>query len=361
MKSIYYTLILSIVMLGSACSDKKEPVQKEKLRPVKYAEISYSGIGQVRSFNGTARSDKEINLSFRTSGILTTLNISAGQKVTKGDLLAQIDNSEARLSLEQSISSLNSAKANLNTSTSTLERTKTLFEKGSASLSDYENAKSSFASAKADFESKKRSVEIQKKQVGYGIIYSPANGIIASKNVENNENVGSGSVIAILNAGSFMEISLGMPENVINRVHNGMKVMAKFPALQGKSYEGVVNEIAPSIESGSATYPVRIKLLGHNIEVKSGMAANITFTFPKTDNQEVLIVPISAVGEDSKGNFVYLIEKQSESIGLIKKQHFTIGKLSPVGFEIVKGLKPGQTVATAGLQTLLDGQKVSLK
>ena len=235
MKSKYYTLILSIVMLGSACSDKKEPVQKEKLRPVKYAEISYSGIGQVRSFNGTARSDKEINLSFRTSGILTTLNISAGQKVTKGDLLAQIDNSEARLSLEQSISSLNSAKANLNTSTSTLERTKTLFEKGSASLSDYENAKSSFASAKADFESKKRSVEIQKKQVGYGIIYAPANGIIASKNVENNENVSSGSVIAILNAGSFMEISLGMPENVINRVHKGMKVMAKFPALQGKS------------------------------------------------------------------------------------------------------------------------------
>ena len=168
MKSIYYILILSIVMFGSACSDKKEPVQKEKLRPVKYAKISYSGIGQVRSFNGTARSDKEINLSFRTSGILTTLNISAGQKVTKGDLLAQIDNSEARLSLEQSISSLNSAKANLNTSTSTLDRTKTLFEKGSASLSDYENAKSSFASAKADFESKKRTIEIQKKQVGYG-------------------------------------------------------------------------------------------------------------------------------------------------------------------------------------------------
>ncbi|MDE5417163.1 efflux RND transporter periplasmic adaptor subunit [Ancylomarina sp. DW003] len=361
MKTIYYTLILAIVVFSSACSNKKEPVQKENLRPVKYAEISYSGIGQVRSFNGTARSDKEINLSFRTSGILTILNISAGQKVKKGELLAQIDNSEARLSLEQSISSLNSAKANLNTSTSTLSRTKTLFEKGSASLSDYENAKSSFASAKADFESKKRTVEIQKKQVGYGIIYAPANGIIASKNVENNENVGSGSVIAVLNAGSFMEISLGMPENVINRVHKGMKVIAKFPALQGKKFEGVVDEIAPSIESGSATYPVRVKLLGKNTEVKSGMAANITFNFPKTDNQEVLIVPISAVGEDSKGNFVYLIEKQSEKIGLIKKQHFTIGELSPIGFEVVKGLKPGQIVATAGLQTLLDGQKVSLK
>jgi len=361
MRIIPQILFLSFIILSTACTDKKKPVKKDLLRPVRYAKISYSGIGQVRSFNGTAQSDKEINLSFRTNGILTTLNISTGQKVTKGELLAQIDNSEARLSLEQSISALNSAKANLNTSTSTLARTKTLFEKGSASLSDYENAKSSFASANADFESKKRSVEIQKKQVGYGIIYAPANGIIAAKNVENNENVSSGSVIAVLNAGSFMEISLGIPENVINRVHKGMKVMAKFPALQGKNFEGTVDEIAPSVESGSATYPVRVKLLGQNTKVKSGMAANITFTFPKTDNQEILIVPISAVGEDSKGNFVYLIEKQSEAIGLIKKQHFTIGELSPIGFEVVKGLNSGQIVATAGLQTLLDGQKVSLK
>jgi len=361
MKSIYSILILSVLIFSSACSNKKEPEQKEKLRPVKYAEVTYSGVGQIRSFNGTARSDKEINLSFRTSGILTTLNISAGQKVFKGELLAQIDNSEARLSLEQSLSSLNSSKANLNTSTSTLERTKTLFEKGSASLSDYENAKSSFASAEANFESAKRTVEIQKKQVGYGIIYAPADGIIAAKNVENNENVSAGSVIAILNAGSFMEISLGMPENVINRIHKGMKITAKFPALQGKAFDGVVNEISPSVESGSATYPVRIKLLGETFDVKSGMAANIIFTFPKTDNQEVLIVPISAVGEDSKGNFVYLIEKQNESVGIIKKQHFTIGELSPVGFQVVSGLSSGQMVATAGLQTLLDGQKVSLK
>lgn len=361
MKTIYQLLILSIFLVGTACSEKKEAVQKENLRPVKYAEISYSGVGQLRSFNGKARSDKEINLSFRTSGILTTLNISAGQKVKKGDLLAQIDNSEARLSLEQSISSLNSAKANLNTSTSTLARTKTLFEKGSASLSDYENAKSSFASSKADFESKKRTVEIQKKQVAYGIIYAPANGIIASKSVENNENVSSGSVIAVLNAGSFMEISLGIPENVINRVYKGMEVTAKFPALQGQRFEGIVDEIAPSIESGSATYPVRIKLLGQTNKVKSGMAANISFTFPKADKQEVLLVPISAVGKDSKGNFVYLIEKQSETIGLIKKQHFTIGEISPLGFEVVKGLKQGQIVATAGLQSLLNGQKVSLK
>jgi len=360
MKHIYLITIALSLLILSSCGDKEQK-KVEKYRPVKYQAVNYSGIGQVRSFNGTARSDKEINLSFRTTGILTTLNIATGQAVHKGDLLARIDNSEAQLSLEQSLSSLNSSKANLNTATSTLERTKTLFEKGSASLSDYENAKSSFATAEANYESAKRSVEIQQKQVGYGIIYSPADGVIAAKNVENNENVSAGQIIAVLNAGSFMEISLGLPENVINRVHKNMKVVAKFPALQGEAYEGIVNEISPSVLEGSATYPVRIKLSGETANIKSGMAAHVTFKFSKTDNQESLIVPISAVGEDSKGNFVFIIEKQSDKIGIIKKQHFEIGELSPIGFEVIKGLKPGQLVATAGLQTLLDGQKVSIQ
>lgn len=361
MKSIYFIALGLFIVIFESCGNKNGEVKNERYRPVKYQEVSYSGIGQIRSFNGIARSDKEINLSFRTSGILTTLNISTGQTVSEGDLLARIDNSEAQLSLEQSLSSLNSSKANLNTVTSTLERTRTLFEKGSASLSDYENAKSAFASAKANYESAKRSVEIQQKQVGYGIIYSPADGIIASKNVENNENVSAGQIIAVLNAGSFMEVSLGLPENVINRVYKGMKVTANFPALQGRNYNGVVNEISPSVQEGSATYPVRIKLTGATNDVKSGMAAHIKFEFTKTDNRESLIVPIAAVGEDSKGNFVFVIEKQDENIGIIKKQHFKVGTLSPVGFEVISGLRPGQLVATAGLQSLLDGQKVSLK
>jgi RND family efflux transporter MFP subunit len=355
-----YILGLFLFTFGS-CGNKNEKQKQERFRPVKYQEISYSGVGQVRFFNGTARSDKEINLSFRTSGILTVLNIANGQAVKKGDLLARIDNSEAQLALEQSISTLSSSKASLNTATSTLERTRTLFEKGSASLSDYENAKSSFASANANYESAKRSVEIQQKQVGYGIIYSPSDGIIAAKNVENNENVSAGQIIAILNAGSFMEVSLGLPENVINRVNKGMEVSATFPALQGKEYQGIVNEVSPSISEGAATYPVRIKLLGETSDVKSGMAAHIKFKFAKTDKGESLIVPISAVGEDSKGNFVFVIEKENEDVGIIKKQHFKVGALSPIGFEVESGLKAGQIVATAGLQTLLDGQKVSLK
>lgn len=168
---IFIILMIVTPMLLTSYNGSKDEQPIEVIKPVRYQKIAFASGDKVRSFLGTARSDKEINLSFRTSGILTTLNINVGQKVLKGDLLAQLDNAEAILSLEQAIASENSAKSNLNTATSTLERTRTLYEKGSSSLSDYENAKSSFASADANYESAYRSVDIRRKQVSYGVIW----------------------------------------------------------------------------------------------------------------------------------------------------------------------------------------------
>ena len=73
----------------------------------------------------------------------------------------------------------------------------------------------------------------------------------------------------------------------------------------------------------------------------------------------MLVVPTSAVGEDSNGRFVFLI-KEEEGGPVVIKQKVEIGSLSSQGFEITSGLSFGQKIATAGLQTLLDGQKITL-
>ena len=67
------------------------------------------------------------------------------------------------------------------------------------------------------------------------------------------------------------------------------------------------------------------------------------------------------MGEDSNGNFVFIIEKQDDNIGIVKKHTISLGELTNEGFVVQKGLENGQLIATAGLQTLLDGQKVKLQ
>lgn len=342
-----------------SCSEKKEEAEKF-VRPVKYEEVGYLGGGKIRTFSGTAQTDKIINLSFRSSGILTQFDVKLGQTVKKGQLLGKLDNVQSRLSYEQAITQLNSAQSQMNTAKLALNRVRSLYEKGSASLSDFEAAKNAFKTAQAGYQSAKRGTGIQEEQVRYGYLYAPEDGIISAVTSEKDENIAPGQVVATLNAGTTMEITLGIPESVINGVKQGMEVDVDFSSLPNQKFKAKVTEVAPAVDRNTATYPIRVEVINPSQDIKSGMATNITFDFGdhKNDNT-VLVVPAIAVGEDSNGRFVFLIEQKGE-VATVKKHKISIGNLTQEGFEVTSGLSPGQKIATAGLQTLLDGQEVKL-
>ncbi|WP_235016391.1 efflux RND transporter periplasmic adaptor subunit [Aquimarina sp. AU474] len=353
-------LILISVVLLCSCGEKEK--QEEKfIRPVKYEQVGFLGGEKVRSFSGTARTDKIITLSFRNTGIITEFNIKLGQKVKKGELLAKLDNVQSRLAYEQAVTQLNSAASQMNTSKLNLNRIRSLYEKGSSPLSDFEAAKNSFRTAQESYESTKRGVDIQQEQIRYGFLYAPEDGTIASVTAEIDENISIGQSVAVLNAGADMEISLGIPESVINGISPNMKVNIDFASLAEKSFLGEVTEVSPAADVNTATYPITVKISNPSNEIKSGMAANVTFDFGERNlKNKQLIVPTNAVGEDSNGRFVFVIEENGE-LKKVKKQQVTIGNLTTDGFEIKSGLSAGQKIATAGLQTLLDGQEVKLQ
>src|SRR5210317_8230 len=134
-----FIAILSISVWMWSCGSKEE-VKELQLRPVNYMEVSNLAAEEIRTFSGTAATDKIIPLSFRNSGIITKMNLKLGQNVKRGELLARLDNVQARLSYESSVEDLNSAASKMNTAKLSLNRVKSLYEKGSTSLSDYEAA-----------------------------------------------------------------------------------------------------------------------------------------------------------------------------------------------------------------------------
>lgn len=355
-------LLTIILVIGSIFSCSKKEKEEEKfVRPVKYQEVGYLGGKKIRTFSGTAQTDKIIGLSFRNNGIITVFDIKLGQRVKKGQLLAKLDNVQARLNYETAVSRMNSAESQMNTAKLNYDRVRSLYEKGSASLSDFEAAKNSYKTAQESYESSKRTVALQKEQISYGFIYAPSAGIISNVNAELDENVNAGLTIATLNVGSNMEISLGIPESVINVVKPGMNVDVDFPSLPDESFKGKVSEVSPAVDATSATYPVLVMIIDPSDQIKTGMSATVTFRFENNQNIETnIIVPANAVGEDSEGNFVFLIQDKGKTAE-VKKQKVNIGKLTADGFEILSGLKAGQKIATAGLQTLVDGQEVKLQ
>ncbi|WP_411894386.1 efflux RND transporter periplasmic adaptor subunit [Winogradskyella sp. A2] len=339
---------------------ENEVTEEIVLRPVRTGEVGYVGGDKSRSFSGTAQTEKIVNLSFRSSGIITKLDMKLGQKVKKNDLLGTLDNVSARLNYESAIESKNSSESQMNTAKLALNRVRTLYEKGSASLSDYEDAKNSYRTAVASFESSKRSVAIQQDQIRFGYLYASEDGVIASVGAEVDENVSPGQTIGVLNAGSAIEISLGLPESIINAVKKDMKVKVSFTAIPEENFNAIVTEVAPAVDQNTSTYPVTVMVTDSDDRIKSGMAASVNFEFVSESlDEKIMVVPANAVGEDGNGRFVFLIEESDEKT-TVKKQPITIGNLTPQGFEVVSGLQIGQKIATAGLQTLLDGQEVKL-
>ena len=352
--------LLIIIGIQSSCSeDKKQDIRKPKL--VKYQQIGWSNNASNTSYSGVAQKNLVIDLSFRNHGTITKFNIQLGQKVKKGALLATLDNVSSRLAYEQALNQQNVSKSNLTTAKSALERARILFEKGSASLSDFEQAKNTFRSANENYESSKRAVSIQQEQIKYGYIYAPHNGIIAAVHSEINENIAPGQSIATLNAGDTMEIEIGVPESNINTIAKGDKTTIRFSAIPDTSFSGTVTEVAPALSSQSATYPVRVTLDDTKDSIKSGMAATVIFRESEIKTlQKKIVIPAQAVGEDYNGKYVFLIVEKDSTM-MVKKHPVTIGRLTQNGFEIQSGINNGDRVATAGLHTLLDGQKIRLQ
>ncbi|SDX43564.1 RND family efflux transporter, MFP subunit [Lutibacter oricola] len=358
----YIAIMLTVAFGLTSCKEKVE-VKEVVLRPVKYKIVGTSSSQSIRTFSGTAKAGDEIDLSFRSNGIITELKAKVGQSVKKGDLIAKLDNVQAKLAYEQAISALNTANSAMKTAKSNLTRVKSMYEKGSNSLSDYEAAKNSYQSALDSYESAKRNKSIQQSQINYGYIKAPKSGVIAEKNKQLNENVSAGEVIAVLNAGDNINVIVGLPENVINKVSLGMLTELTFSAIENQTFKGSVIEISPIIDVNSATYTVKIDIVKPIEAIKPGMATNVEFNFSENEKEvdDSLIIPLNAVGEDINGKFVFIINSADNKTGEVKKHTIEVGNLSTAGIVVTKGLKAGDRIATAGLQTLLDGQKVSLQ
>lgn len=363
MKVKNYTLITLLSLIAFASCKEDVKVKETVLRPVKFAVVGDVNTQKIRTFSGVAKAGDEIELSFRGSGVITKINVGKGQKVKKGDLIAKLDNVEASLAYEQSVSALKSAQSSMNTSKSNLNRVKSLYEKGSNSLSDYESAKNSYQTALDQFESAKRNKSIQATQLSYGIIKAPKAGLIADTDGGVGERVAAGHKFAILNAGKEIKIEVGLPETVVNKVVVGMKTKLQFSALEGKELTGTVTEVAPIIDADAATYKTSISMDTPLNAIKPGMASSVTFDFTEANAtaDKSLIIPLKAVGEDGKGRFVFIITTKNETTGTVNKRYVELGELTTDGFKVKKGLANGDKIATAGLQTLLNGQDVRLK
>lgn len=332
----------------------------ESIRPVKYAEVRPVSADQSQRFSGTAKAGIRARLSFRTGGLIESIDVKVGDQVKAGQCIARLDNRDAVLAHQRSRAALDNARVQRANAQSRLIRVRQLYQANNVALAEYEQAKNGFASATSSYESARKSLDLQMRQLRYNELHAPVAGIVTVVYNEVNEVIQAGAPLVELSAGDDIEMEVGIPEVYIARIQPGQTVHVRFSALPGMEFTARVREIAYAL-SAMSTYPVIVRLESPSPSIRPGMAGDVEFRFNDgRSSDDPLVVPVKAVGEDADGQFVFVIEGIDKGVGMVRRRPIRVGRLLAGGFVVEAGLAQGEMVATAGLRSLLCEMKVRL-
>lgn len=352
---IFLPLVLSLVGCGAE-EEEAPPV----IRPVRYQEVIATGGRRERTFSGTAQAGRESELSFRVGGSVQSVSAKVGQNVRQGDIIARLDPTDYQLQLQEAEASLAQAVAAERKAEADYGRVRGLYENQNASKSDLDAARAQAESSRAQVEAARQGKERVRRQLTYTRLVAPVNGAIASVRVEPNENVQPGQTVALLTSGSRPEVEVSMPDVLISQVVPGSNVDVRLDSLPGASFPAVVTEVGVAAMEASASFSVVVRLEKTTDDIRSGMAATVTFRFEPEDDKDRIFVPPVAVGEDREGRYVFVLQRGEGELATASRRGVEVGDLTPEGIEVLGGLTDGELLVTAGVRRIQDGQQVRL-
>ncbi len=355
-----YTLLISaLLIIIAGCSKQEAGVEEPALRPVRVVTITSENSDRERTFSGVSQSTQESRISFKVSGTIIDLPARTGTQLKSGDVLARLNPSSYELQVQQAEAALAQAQANQRNADSNYERVKGLYEGSNASRNDLDAARANAESARAQVRSNRKALEIAQLNRSYTRLTVPEDCVVATLNVELNENVNAGEPIALVNCGAGIQVNVGIPESLISSLSEGMQASISFNAVPDSRYSGTVTEIGGSPDGSSATFPVAVMLDNADPAIRSGMAAEVVFSFARI-NTNAFLVPAAAVLNDERGTFVYLAVPASGTTATIQRRPVRTGELTENGIEIIEGLAVGDKVVTAGTSVVRENLKVLL-
>jgi RND family efflux transporter MFP subunit len=294
---------------------------------------------------GNVDTKENIMISPEYSGVLTQVNVKAGQRVSKGQVLARIDDGGMSSQLAQAETQLALAKT-------TFEKQKNLWDQKIGSEIQYLQAKTSM-------ESQQKMVAQIKSQLNKTVVTAPFSGTIDDVLIEKGKVVAPGmELFRIVNL-TNMYVTANVPENYIGQLKVGAVVDVYLNSL-GKNYKGKVRQIGNYINPNNRTFGIEIALPNPDNLLRPNQVAVLKIEDYK--NPKALLLPENIIQEKADGSkIIYVIEKADDkNSSKATQKTIEIGYTSGAFVEVKAGLQVGEIVITEGGKALKDGQTVEV-
>lgn len=331
-------LLLLVLIIGSCKKSEKNETISLKTVKVKTQTIGKTQQENQREYIGTVESGNTVDVSFLSSGTISKMYFSEGQKVKKGQLLASLNSTTLKRMHDASLAALKQAED--------------AYERLSAMHKSQSLPEIKLIDIKTKLEQAKSSEAIARKSLNDAGLYAPSSGIISEKHFETGSNIIVGSPIYTIVNINKVKIKLPIPEKEISTLNLGDKVTIVAGALNNQTFNGVVEEKGVVANLISHTYPVKVKISNTDSKLKPGMIVKAQVDKNSQEDAKNITVPIKAVLVDYPNKrFVWTVNKENK----IERKAVQLGKILGNNVEILSGLKNNDLIITEGYQNISEG------
>ena len=279
------------------------------------------------------------------SGILINVLVKEGQRVTKGQTLARIDDG----GLSQQVAQLKIQAALAKT---TFERQKRLWDQKIGSEIQY-------LQSKATYEAQERAVNQLQQQIAKTVVRAPFSGMIDDVITDQGSVVASGlsPLFRIVNL-EDMYIETDVPERYISELTAGKDVEVHFPILN-KNINAKVRQAGNFINPANRTFKIEIAVPNKDKTIKPNLTAKLRINDYTSDN--AILIPQSIISENAKGEqYVYTITDKTGNKAKAKRVIIKTGKTQGDYIEVLSGLENGNEIINEGARSVKDGQDIKI-
>ena len=327
------TLLSSALLMGC---DKQVPVIAEpESRPAKIMTVSVGDHETSRLFPAQAEAGDKAVLAFRVPGELNTLDVHAGQLVSKGQLLATINPDEYRLIQKQ-------AQAQYRLIDVQYQRIKKLRKDKVVSEQDYDSAVANRKTAKA-------TLDQASANLSYTQLTAPYDGSISLLPSENFEYVTVKQSIMHIQTNDILYVAFQLPDYLLQRFSfTEVSASVTFDSFPTVSFPLEFEEIDTESDSKTSSYTVKMSMpRPKDLGILPGMSGQVKVTIPQGGSEKL---PLSAIEQDGDSTYVWRVSEQ----GVVEKVAIELNEKR----QVMSGLNDSEQIVSSGISGLEEGMKV---
>jgi membrane fusion protein (multidrug efflux system) len=321
-------LLCAALFVNVGCKKQEQKAQKEKAVNVRVWTAESRPLRPFVESVGTLKPYEEVIVSSEVDGILQSIRVDEGSSVSRGQVIAEMKETDYRLAVE-------------------------LYREELVTKQQFDDIIARLALTQGDLERAKAGLDLAKERLTKAKIFAPMAGSIKEKKVTAGDYVRNGTFLVSIIRTDLLKLAFSVPEKDVGSLREGQDIVFTVDSFPGREFRGKVKTLYPNLEEKTRSLLVEAQVVNQGGSLKPGFFARVTlYTGPAKDT---VVVPITALLYDNSTTKLFAVEGDRA-----KEKAVKIGRKYGEFMEIAEGLKAKEIVVTVGQNNLMEGVLVNV-